>query len=256
MIRRYIVALIIGLIIGFVLCMIYIMITCFCCSIDYQKTYGVPEIVYYMSQPFLMLLTIGTIVVALFGTELKNKIFSPKCVTSIVNDGFTEDLGDSRNSPNPSAKLYCCTLNLENTGSRELNELQLVIKDVQYAEDNKKMKKISKGLNPVLFWISRDINKINLREKENREIILARIYPCANSGTPDGEQKSPLRFSISGHNLLDNQNKKGTWIVKYSLQTPNKIVKTFQIKYVWTGQWCNRLSEMSNEVQVEIKDLK
>ena len=254
--NQKIIIFIIGLVFGLIFYSFYMMIANSFCCVSLKKEYGIPELVYYMSQPLMLLATFGTIIVALFGTEIKNKIFSHKCVTTIITNGFTEDLGDTRSLPNPSVQVYMCTLKLENIGSRELNELQLVIKEVSYAEDNKKLKKISKGINPILFWGNREIKKINLREKESREIILARIYPCAISGTPDGEQKSPLRFSITGHNLAENQSKKGTWAVKYCLQTPNKIIKTFQIKYAWSGLWCNRLSEMCNEVEAIIKDLK
>lgn len=254
--KQGIITFIIGLLFGILLYYFYMMMANSFCCVSLKKVYGIPELVYYMSQPLMLLATFGTIIVALFGTEIKNKIFSPQCVTTIINDGFTEDLGDTRSLPNPSVQVYLCTLKLENIGSRELNELQLVIKEVSYAEDNKKLKKISKGGDSILFWGNREVKKINLREKESREIVLARVYPCAISGTPDGEQKSPLRFSITGHNLAQKQSKKGTWNVKYCLQTPNKIIKTFQIKYVWTGLWCNRLSEMCNEVDVKINDSK
>lgn len=116
--RQNIIIFIIGLVFGIILYYFYMMMANSFCCISLKKEYGIPELIYYISQPLMLFVTFGTIIVALFGTEIKNKIFSPKCVTTIINDGFTEDLGETRSLPNPSVQVYLCTLNLENIGSR------------------------------------------------------------------------------------------------------------------------------------------
>ena len=85
---------------------------------------------------------------------------------------------------------------------------------------------------------------------------MARVFPEASEGTPDNSSKSPLRFSITGVNLETKYNQKGLWIVKYSLQTPHKIIKMFQIKLSWSGKWYSRINEMSSEVTSELKEVK
>ena len=152
-------------------------------------------------------------------------------------------------------QLYKCALVLKNTGSKELTDLSLVIKEVHFINENGKSKKISRAENTI-FWLNPDIKKINLRETEQREIILARIFPEASQGTPDNSSKSPLRFSITGINLETKYNQKGRWVVKDCLQTPHKIIKTFQITLSWSGKWCSRINEMTNEVTSEFKEYK
>ena len=154
----------------------------------------------------------------------------------------------------PSAQLYKCTLRLKNTGSKELIDLQLVLKEVYFIY-NGRNKKINRSENTI-FWINPEIKKINLRETEQKEIIIARIFPEASEGTPDNSSKSPLRFSITGINLDKKYNQKGDWIVKYCIQTPHKIIKTIQVELHWSGIWCSRINEMSNEVSSKIKEIK
>ena len=110
--------------------------------------------------------------------------------------------------------------------------------------------------NLSIVWINPEIKKINLRETEQKEIIIARILPEASEGTPDNSSKSPLRFSITGINLDKKYNQKGDWIVRYSIQTPHKIIKTIQVELHWSGMWWSRINEMSNEVSSKIKEIK
>ena len=214
-----------------------------------------PEIIYYLSQPLGVIGTFLALLVAIFGTEIKNMFFSPKCQVYILGDGFDEDLGQTVSTSAPVAQMYKCALVLKNTGSKELTDLSLVVKEVHFIGENGKSKKISRFEN-TLFWLNPEIKKINLREKEERELIVARVWPEASEGTPDNSSKSPLRFSITGINLDSKYNQKGKWIVKYSLQTPHKIIKTFEISLSWTGKWWSRINEMTNELTSELKEIK
>ncbi len=253
--KKVIVSFVAGLIFGLLLCGCYCTFVTSSGSIDFDKKYGMPEIIYYLSQPISVLGTFLALLVAIFGTEIKNMFFSPKCKVFISGDGFEEDLGQTTSSASPSAQMYKCTLALKNSGSKELTDLALVVKEVHYVNDNGKYKKINKFENTI-FWGNPEVKKINLRETESREIIVARILPEASEGTPDNSSKSPLRFSITGINLDTKYNQKGKWVVKYSLQTPHKIIKTFQITLSWTGKWCSRINEMENEVSSELKEIK
>ena len=240
--------------IGAILCCCYYNYMAFINNVDEKKTYGIPELIYYFSQPIGILGTFIAIVVAIFGTEIKNLFFSPKCKVDLVGDGFDEDLGHTISTTSPSAQFYKCTMRLKNTGCKELIDLQLVLKEVLFVS-NGKNKKINRSENTI-FWINPEIKKINLRETEQKEIIIARILPEASEGTPDNSSKSPLRFSITGINLDKKYNQKGDWIVRYCIQTPHKIIKTIQVELHWSGTWCNRINEMSNEVSSKIKEIK
>ena len=253
--KKVLVSFTIGAIFGLLLCGCYCIFVTSSGCIDFDKKDGMPAIIYYLIQPISVLGTFLALLVAIFGTEIKNMFFSPKCKAYILGDGFEEDLGSTASSSSPSAQLYKCALVLKNTGSKELTDLSLVIKEVHFINENGKSKKISRAENTI-FWLNPDIKKINLRETEQREIILARIFPEASQGTPDNSSKSPLRFSITGINLETKYNQKGRWVVKYCLQTPHKIIKTFQITLSWSGKWCSRINEMTNEVTSEFKEYK
>lgn len=250
-------------IVSFCIGTIFGLIICGCCYafmkssgiVDFDKKYGMLEIIYYLSQPIGVLGTFLALLVAIFGIEIKNMFFSPKCDVCILGDGFKEDLGTTGNLSSPIAQLYKCTLILKNTGSKELTDLSLVVKEVHFISENGNSKKINRFENTI-FWLKPEVKKINLREKETREIIVARVLPEASEGTPDNSNNSPLRFSITGVNLEKKYNQKGKWVVIYSLQTPHKIVKTFQIKLSWTGKWFSRINEMANEVTSELKEVK
>lgn len=252
--KKITISFIIGLITGAILCCCYYNYMAFSGNIDEDKTYGFPELIYYSSQPLGVFGTFVAILVAIFGNEIKNMFFSPKCETYIEENGFKEELGHTALTSSPSAQIYKCTLVLKNTGSKELTDLSLVLKEVVYIDNNQKQKKISKFQN-TLFWMNPSIKTINLRETEQRDIIIARVCPEASEGTPDNISKSPLRFSITGFNLDSKFNKKGIWVVKYCLQTPHKIIKTFEITLSWSGMWCNRITEMSKEVTCELKEI-
>lgn len=54
--------------------------------IDYEKKYGMLEVVYYMTQPISVLGTFLAILVAIFGVEIKNLFFllNVKCIFLVM----------------------------------------------------------------------------------------------------------------------------------------------------------------------------
>lgn len=138
-------------------------------QVDISKSYGIAELVYYYTQPIGTLGTFIAIIVAIFGVEIKNLFFSPKCDVSIYEDGFSEYLGQTISSTSSKSQCYHCTMILKNTGSKELIDLQLVVKDVYFIGNNKKQKKISKVSESILYWNNKlEMRKINLREQGNK----------------------------------------------------------------------------------------
>ena len=195
--KTYVIILFIGIFIGFILYYLYNTFTIGMCSIDQTKQYGLSEITYHFSQPIQIIITSLAVIVALFGREIHNLFFHPKCKLDIKS--FSESLGDSREDQSPKAINYFTELTICNNGNRELSNLELEIKKIEYKKSqNDKYKAINNtNLNPVFYW-DRDTNKtkINLREKESKTVVLATITPKTNQGTPDSTQTTPQRINI------------------------------------------------------------
>lgn len=167
--KKIIISFFIGLCLGSILCFCVLTSINSYYSIEYARKYGLPEIIYYVSQPIGVLGTFLAVFVALFGNEIKNKLFAPRCTVSIIEDGFTEELGTTSSSTSPEAQLYKCTLLFENTGSKELSDMQLIIKEISYSEDKKKYKKISRSIEPILYWTQPEVKKSILEKLKKRK---------------------------------------------------------------------------------------
>lgn len=251
--KKIIVTLILGIIIGFVLASILID---FLSNefVDHYKTYGILEIVYYISQPIGVLATFLAVFVAIFNGEIRNIFFNKSCKVTIERDGFVENLGNTEYTIDPVAQSYDCTAVFHNNGSRELTNVQLQIKEIEYLKLNgKKAHKLHVIENQYLYWWINSNKKINISVKDTKKLCLARINPESSSETPDGQKKSPLCISIMGHNLNNSHNQSGSWSIKYALYSDSSILKTFTLVISWSGEWRNRLTEMANEVSATIK---
>lgn len=172
--RKALVTFFLGLILGFVLMGLLILFLSSKKYIDNERLYGFPEMVYYIMQSLSVLGTFLALLVAIFGTEIKSLFFSPKCEVYIVDDGFTEDLGQTSSSSSPSAQLYNCTLALKNTGSKELENLSLVIKDVHFVGESGKTKRIKKW-KPRFSGLDQK-TRILLLERQSVENLLLHVF--------------------------------------------------------------------------------
>ena len=244
-----ILSLIVGIVLGFFISCLYLSIE----NIETDKiiSINILEAIYYISNPIGVIITFLAVIVALFGNEIKNKIYRPKCSVSLIENSFTEFLGDSENSSTPVSQYYDCCLLVKNIGNKEIKDLEFVIKDVSYAMSNQKLKKVSKFENSI-YWSRPDLKTINLRENESKKISIARIYPENEDGTPDLSRKTPPKLSIMGHNPYKKHEQNGKWSISYCLQTPESIVSNFDIEITWSGKWCSRLTEMKDELTVKI----
>ena len=223
--------------------------------ISYSKQYGIPELVYYSSQVVGVLAMMGTVIVAIFGQEIKRWIFGEKCSISLVDGGFVEKLGDTADSAHPEAQHYDCSITLANSGSREIIGCQLFICEVHYRpESGGKFKSVQKLADKALYWRLQEIKSRDLLPGESREFPLFIIYPENSHQTPDNQFSFPLSMRISGARLDDKYTKKGAWIVKYQVRSKERILKSFEIMVQWDGTWHSRITEMEEVVSVNLKE--
>lgn len=253
--KKVIIGLIIGIVLGLIGCLFIIQISS---DIILEGKCSKPEFIYYLSQILGVFVTFMAVLVAIFGSEIKAMIFRPKCkiVLSNEEDGIIEKLNDSIGNQPIKANLYDCVLKVINIGNKEITNCELIISKIQYKteERQKHFKDLLSGGYKKIYWYSRDEQSINLPAGENREVNLFRIYPSMQ--TPDERGDSPARLSFSGYPLDLKYCQKGVWEVTYKLQTIEKVLSSFNLQISWNGQWCDRLSEMKDEVTVKLKEIK
>lgn len=221
-----------------------------------NRTYGVPELIYYSTQVIAAFATTAAVLVALFGREIRSSIFREKVQISLVNGGIKELLGDTANTAKPEAQNYDCSLLITNDGSKEIEDLQIFLQEVKYKSDSSsKYKKLVGFENKALYWRTPEQLSTFLGVDESKRIPLFKIYPKASCQTPDSSKASDLRMRLIGYQLPAKYYAKGVWYAKYQIRTKRKLLKTFELTVQWNGEWYNRYSEMVDVVNVNIKEV-
>ena len=224
-------------------------------NINREMQYGLPELIYYTSQIVVAISTLLAVIVALFGDYLKALIYGEKCEVCLVNDSFTENLAHTEHTTSPEAQSFDCSLKITNSGSREIKDCQILLKEVKYRQEpTRKYKSLKKFDHKPLYWTIPNNISHNLVVDDNLTIPLFKIYPENSCQTPDDSASSPLRIRVIGCQL-DNKytTKSGYWITSYSVQSSSKILCSFDVEVWWDGSWHNRISEMSSSVTAQLK---
>ena len=222
-----------------------------------NKTYGLPDLIYYSTQIIISVATLLAVLVALFGNEIKARVFKDHCKVTLVNNGFSENLGNTQNENNPTVQSYDCSLEIYNDGPNELSDLQLFLKEIYFKPDkHSDFRKIASLQNRTIFWANPDNIKTQLLVNDNKIVPIFKIYPDGSCQTPDQSTSSSLNIRIIGYRLDEKYSKKGVWQTKYQLQSNDKILATFECVVEWNGKWCNRYTEMSKCVNAELINIK
>ena len=217
-------------------------------------TYGIPELIYYSAQVIGSVFTVMAVCVALFGKEIRALYFNEHLKISLLDNGFYENLGDSSNDSNPVVHSYDTSLNISNDGAREVSDVQILLKEVFYRENsNGKFKRIVHYDNKSLYWSIPEKRKMQILVGDSVKMPLFKIYPEDSCQTPDRSAYSTLRMRIIGCRLDGKYSKKGNWKTVYQLQSNEKILKKIECEVEWDGKWCNRLTEMSDGISVNLK---
>lgn len=223
-------------------------------AINHDCEYGLPDLIRYTTQIVGSFATFIAVVVALFGKEIRAYIFNEHCKLSLVNDGFTENLGVTKDALNPMAQSYDCTLLIKNDGSKEISDLQIFLKEVHYKYNStvKKFKPLHKFENKRLYWNVPENLTTQLLLKDKKTMPLFKIYPEDSCQTPDRSVYSSLRMRIIGCTLDEKCSKYGIWRTVYQIQSSERVLETFECIIEWDGKWFNRISEMADCVTAKI----
>ena len=221
-----------------------------------SKKYGIPELIYYSTQVIAAISTSAAVIVALFGREIRSSIFREKVQISLVNGGIKEFLGDTANTTRPEAQNYDCSLLISNDCSKEIEDLQIFLKEVKFKNDSSaKYKNLVGFENKALYWRTPEQLSTFLGVDESKRIPLFKIYPKASCQTPDSSNTSDLRMRLIGYQLPAKYHAKGIWYAKYQIRTKRRVLKTFEMTVQWSGEWFNRYSEMADVVNVNIQEI-
>lgn len=222
-------------------------------NINYEREYGMPELVYYTTGIIGSIATFFAVVIALFSKEIRAFIFSEHCKLSLLGKGFTENKGKTQDDPCPVVQSYDCTLQIKNDGSKEISNIQILLKEVHFREDEKSKFKLIHKLNKTLYWNVPDNTETQLLLRDVKTIPLFKIYPEDSCQTPDRSSYSFLRMRIIGCKLDEKYSRRGEWKTVYQLQSNEKILVKFECTVSWNGTWCSRLTEMVDCVDAKLK---
>lgn len=231
-----------------------------CCqfsSFDASKSYGLPELIYYAMQSVGVFVMAATVATAIFGPEIRRFFFGEKCSVELTDDGgLTENLESTFDTENPEAQHYDCNITISNIGNREISKCQILLKEVMYKREvTDKFKSIHKYENHTLYWQTPDNMSHSFVMGETYTLPMFRIYPENSCQTPDDSEYSHLRMRIIGCRLEEKYEKKGVWKMCYQVKSKNKLLQTFEIIVQWDGTWHSRITEMSDVVNVNLKEI-
>lgn len=211
-----------------------------------------PLLTYYSAAVFGSFATFYTVILALFGHRVKGYLYSEEIEVSIDEDNFKEDV-INEDAPDVTVEKYYCDLLFKNVGMKPVKRCELRITDISYKQNkNGRQRSIMpRALSYLKVPICGEA-KNSLLEQQSLSTTIMSIIPETEAGTPDNNERVPLHLEIMGHNLDLQHARQGVWIIKYVLQTSDKIIKTFEVNLEWTGQWRGRLMEMKNEITIKI----
>lgn len=217
-----------------------------------QEIVDRPLLTYYSASVFGSFATFYTVILALFGHRIKSYLYSEEIEISIDEDHFKEDV-INEDAPDVTVEKYHCDLLMKNVGMKPLKKCELRIIDISYKQNKTSRQRsiMPRALSYLRVPICGEI-KNSLLEQQSLSTTILNIVPETEAGTPDNNERVPLHLEILGHNLEPQHARQGVWIIKYVLQTSDKIIKAFEINLEWTGQWRGRLMEMKNEITIKI----
>lgn len=222
-----------------------------------ERSYGVPELLYFSTQMLMSVFTLLAVIVAIFGQDISNFFHGERCSVSLESSNFVENLGESRDTIKPEAQSYSCNVRVENIGSVEISECQLIPQKVEYKDaESSKFRTISTQFNP-LYWYNEDQRSYNLLSGSSYVFPLSRIVTMNFLQTPDSTITPKPKLIILGCKLGDRYEKKGIWRVEYLLRSRKKRLLVFHLTVRWNGEWYGRISEMKDvaNINMEVSEL-
>ncbi len=210
------------------------------------------EFFYYTVTAIGVFATVLTVIVALFKDDLIGLFKRVKLDINLSGSNkLQEDIED--NDGTKKASKYYSTAIIENSGNIHADNCELYIDRIVHISDSKSNILLSES-KPLEWAGKRD--RIYIPSQGKIPLHLFELLPAQKNSTPGAEdgkvENSHVKLSLYGFsNIVVEEGVKGEWKCTYSIHSSSmqKPIK-FEVTITWNGAWEDRLSEMSNNLEV------
>ena len=225
-------------------------------NIDFNRQYGIWEILYYLVSIIGALGTCAAVVVALERDSIIRYFHHPELdIQFLEESGFVEDI--DLEQQNPASDSYSCIIKIENKGSVVAKSCEVLLDQVSFAEKKgRSLRCIRDNSNKPsnkLWWESAHVE---IPAGISKELKLFSIEAPGSSVTPNEvNTNTVLHLELNGFKLKDNKSSKGYWELSYYMVYDNGDHKKFKVCVEWNGEWRTRKSEMKDVLHINIQNI-
>lgn len=210
------------------------------------------EYYYYFITTCGVIATFLTVIVALFKDDIIQLLKRVKFKFEFMENQELHEVTENIQGTKKATKYYSVS-NLVNIGNISADNCKLFIDKIIFTSDNKTNTILTES-KPVYLLDSKE--RVYIPSQGKIPLHLFELLQPQKSSTPDGQRNDILsKLRILGYSDI-NVEKGGEWKCLYSLHSSSmQIPQCFEVKISWDGNWEHRLTEMSSNLKVELKQL-
>lgn len=207
------------------------------------------EFYYYSVTTIGVIATSLTVIIALFKEDINRLFKKVKIEFSFLRDKkLHEDVEDIKG--NKKAKKYYCIYLIKNVGNISADNCELFLEKIIFIGKDKSQTILEESI-PVSLAKNKEVLHLPCEGKVSLHLFDFN-RPSRNS-TPEGKGNIlPPRLNILGFTEILAESE-GEWVCSYSLHSSSMHKpERFELHIKWNGQWEDRLSEMSNNLIINM----
>lgn len=210
------------------------------------------EYYYYAITTIGVIATILTVIVALFKADIIRLLKHVKFKFEFMDDREIHETTEDVQGTKKATKYYSVS-NLENIGNISADNCELYIDKIIFYSDNRS--DIILAESKPFDWISSK-GRVYIPSNGKMPLHLCELHKPQKSSTPDGQGNDiPPKLKILGYSDIYVE-KGGKWECFYSLHSSSMLKpKRFKVTITWNGNWEQRLTEMVNNLNVELNQI-
>lgn len=211
------------------------------------------EYYYYTITTFGVFATFLTVIVALFKDDIIRFFKRVKFKFDFMEDKELHEETESIQGTKKATKYYSVS-DLTNIGNISADNCKLFIDKITFTSDNRSDIILAES-KPISLFDSKE--RVYIPSQGKIPLHIFELLQPQKSSTADGQGKEaiPSKLIILGHTGIYVE-KGGEWKCSYSLHSASVLKpQKFEVKISWNGNWEHRLTEMSSNLKVELKQL-